>query len=368
MVDTYYDKMDRGAVPRLPGYQGMVARNAVMAPGQFVAAGGTGGIYGRPGRRRTKTDDLLDRTAKLQAEANAANQARYDEARGLVGFEAPDAWHKAGFGSPEAYQIHKAKLAKEAADASTPLLSAGYNPATVGAQGGPVTPQALASRVQAKQRGIYNSSTALNREAVTNSLALADADRANRATGMQEVQLNEALRRSQANEADQLLGRRLELLYSKNDIAPNLDRVMQTAATEGQGSTEGMSYPMGGGGGGGGSPQRQQQGMSKAQRDALKKQQEAYQAELDRKAGMRAVSYGTSRALKRTPRQVYAAAGSPPIPTTPPTYGGDLWRRATQGIVPRTTPLAGPRIPLRQGPIASYVYSPRLGFDPFTRG
>ena len=102
------------------------------------------------------------------------------------------------------------------------------------------------------ERGIYNSSTAANRESVTNSVALDDTARANRALGLQEAQFDESRRRANQATDDALLGRRLEWIYNRNDQAPNLDRLQQTAATEGEGSTEAMSYPTAQGGRGGG--------------------------------------------------------------------------------------------------------------------
>jgi hypothetical protein len=260
-MDTYWARAARtGQLP--PGMS--VIENTLSQAGrssepgamQTVVVGG-GGAYGRPGARGgSQLDALLKRTAELQKAANDANQARYDEGRELLGLEAPDAWHKAGFGSKDAYEAHKARLAGEAAATTPPALFSGNsvgggNVAGVAATGGNITPQALASRVQAAQRGIYNSSTALNREAVTNSLALQDADRSQRALQMQERQLADSSRRADQAAADQLRSQRLEWIYNRNDAQPNLDRLMQIAAKEGEGNTEGMQSPMAGGGGGG---------------------------------------------------------------------------------------------------------------------
>lgn len=373
MVDTYWDKADRNAVAAPAGYQGYTNVFSGQTPGtqRFVPQGG-GGIYGRkptPVARAAPSPvaTYATRQASLLKDANTANDARYDEGRRLLGLEDPNEWQKLGFGSREAYEAHKARLANEAV-ATAPMVSTGpmINPAGVGAQGGNITPQALASRVQSMQRGIYNTSTALNKEAVTNSLAMQDAARANQGQALQSAQVADQIRRGQAAEDADLRNQRLQWIYNRTDQGPNLDRLQQVAAAEGQGNTEGMGYPMaqGGGGGGGGDQQQQQQDqqqqyLSPEEQDALKKQQAAYQKKLDTAAGNRANAYATLRALKRKP------VVAPTAPLTP-AYGSNLWQRATQGIIPR--PAVGPPVPLRRGPIADYVYSPRPSANPFFRG
>jgi hypothetical protein len=212
---------------------------------------------------------LQKRMKELQDQANQANLDRYNQGRALLGLEDPDAWRQAGFGDRTSYQAHQARLAQESAAnraGSMGGVGGGFSgggfggggfsgtAAGVGAAGGNITPQALASRVQAKQRGIYNSSTALNQEAVTNSLALADSARADQARQFQLEQFAESQRRADQSAADQLRGEQLDWLYKRNDIQPDLDRLKELAATEGEGTTEGMSYPvapagLGGGGG-----------------------------------------------------------------------------------------------------------------------
>jgi hypothetical protein len=249
-MDTYWSRAARtNQLP--PGMS--VVENRLSQAGRSTEPGSMQNIagpnpYGRPGDRpRTSLDDYLRRTADLQKAANDANQSRYDEGRRLLGLEDPDAWRKAGFASPDAYEAHRARLAGEAA-ATTPPALPGQSPAGVAATGGNITPQALASRVQAQQRGIYNSSTALNREAVTNSLALQDAAVRDRNLAMQAAQFDESRRRADQSSADQLRAARLEWIYNRNDAQPNLDRLQQIAATEGQGNTAGMQYPAAGGG------------------------------------------------------------------------------------------------------------------------
>jgi hypothetical protein len=314
MVDTYHARAARGAVAQIPGYQTFEARNPVMAPGQFVAPAN---IYGGAPRsvasRRAATFKRLD---DLRKQANAANEARYNEARGLLGMEDPNAWQKAGFGDPTSYAAHQARLAGEAAATAAPPLP-GASPAFVAAAGGNLTPQAMASRVQAKQRGIYNTSTALNQEAVKNSLALQDADRTNRALAMQEQQVAEASRRAEQARADALRAERLNLLYRKNDIAPRTDEAMAAAAAEGDGTTEGMSYPMASGGGGGnrggqgGAPQmtfeqmerlaeKQKKAMADAQFAAAVANRKRLDDKFDKAERIRAAKYLREENLRRT--------------------------------------------------------------------
>lgn len=257
-MDTFYDKMDRGAVPRLPGYQGYVNTLAGQTPGmsRYVPAGGIAGrgAYGAARAGLSPREHLQKRTADLLKQANQANLSRYDEGRELLGLDDGLEWQRQGFAAPSAYDEHrefKARQAAEAAGGAGGGMSFG-NPAggTVGAEGGNITPQALASRVQAKQRGIYNSSTALNQEAVTNSLALRDAAVADRGLAMQSAQFAEQVRRADQSAAERLRDQQLQWIYQRNDRAPDLNRVAQIADTDGEGTTEGLSYPIASGGGG----------------------------------------------------------------------------------------------------------------------
>ena len=353
MVDTYYDKVDRGLLPRPAGYQGFVAPNPVMAPGVFNSAGGGGSVYGAPGRRpgATVRERMLAQQKKLQDEANAANLARYGEGRQLLGMEDPNEWQKQGFAAESAYRDHLAFKAQQeaaaAAGAPATFGGAGSSVAGVAATGGNITPQALASRVQSMQRGIYNSSTALNREAVTNSLAMQDAERANRTQAMQAAQIAESNRRALAGEASDLRGQRLQWIYNRNDQAPNLDRSTQISGVEGEGTTEGLAYPTAQGGGGRGDGYASVPGIG--QRPGVYAPQlPAGQTAADL---MRQQSYEISRG--RRPKgsvPVPLRPGGPdrlPVAPRPPVdVGGALWRNATSGLaIPRPNVYRGPLRP-----------------------
>ena len=246
MVDSYYDRVARGNLPNTTGVGGYVNPNSVSG---FATQSPTGGplTYGAPPQARPAPPQVNPVTAlaneykTLLKSSNDANLARDVEGRKLLGISGGNEWREAGFATPDAYEAHKKFTAQPAyapTPAPQPLDVNSYVKAAMGD-----------TRARAIDRGIYNTSEALNREGVNATRAAQEAAAANFGQQSQAYQLNEGARRFGVEQADRTLGRQLEWIDSRNDVPPNMDRLTQIADTLGQGNTEGMSYPSGGGGG-----------------------------------------------------------------------------------------------------------------------
>jgi hypothetical protein len=271
MLETYWQRAARqGNLP--PGMS--VLENRMGQAGRYdtpntVPVGA--GAYGLPGARpgalspraaalASVAQGIKDANASNLYKANLGNRMLGLPERGGPGMPAPaPEWQKLGFAGESAY-LDDQRVRQEAAAGAQPAgsmtnasggVGAGLG-AGVGATGGNITPQALASRAQAKARGFYNSSSALNREAVTNAQAMGGLAAAAFNQALQRQQIEESNRRARAAEASDLRNAQLAWIERQSDPAPSMDAALALAREEGLGNTEGMSYPAAGGGGGGG--------------------------------------------------------------------------------------------------------------------
>lgn len=178
---------------------------------------------------------IADSKAKTE-EANAANEYRYGRAEQLLGLR--DDSGRPTFGS---YGQPASAASGSAASGSASI--GGQN--QFGGGSGPIyAPQTGAVKQDNVSRGIYNTSGGLNTESVTNSLALSAA---------QDAEFNRQQR--VLDRSDRVLDRQLDLLRSKDDVAPDMNTVYQLAAEYGRGDTSGLDEEaFAGGGGGGGAP------------------------------------------------------------------------------------------------------------------
>jgi hypothetical protein len=250
MADTFYDRVDSGAAAAPFGYLGgssrpssvggFVTSSMPTAPNSYLASPGP-----RPAAPPIDPVTALANEYKtLLKSANDANLARDAEGRRLLGIPTGSEWKEAGFATPDAYERHKA-FASQPAYTDIPVPK-------------PVDPQQYATaavgstRQQSIDRGIYNTSTSLNRENAAATRAAQEAAAANFRDQVSAYQLGESARRFNADQATQLRGEQLNWIDSRNDIPPDMSRLERIAATLGEGNTAGMMAPTVGGGGGGG--------------------------------------------------------------------------------------------------------------------
>lgn len=212
-------------------------------------------------------EKLLANYKSELAAANKRNEARYNQGMQLLGL-APQ-----NDGRPEGYTgyYHPGGYAPGPTDPTAPgymgipaigpdgrTYHTGYGNTPVGGGGGGgyVDPGvgragAAISKQDAVSRGIYNTSTALNNDAVAYSTAMNDMAMRNAQLNMAQQQQADSNRYRDAELADRQRARQLDWISSYDDVQPDLSPILQMIQQQGQGSTEGMVYGGGGGGGGG---------------------------------------------------------------------------------------------------------------------
>lgn len=378
-METIYDRMARG-VGVSYGHNPVLsnAGRASAAPNLGPLTYGTS-AYQRPAPvKPNPVSSLATEYKKLLKASNDANEARDLRGSQLLGMESGDEWRRQGFATPDAYERHKAFATAPTVapmPVPQPMDVTGAAKAAVGN-----------SRANAIDRGIHNTSTALNRENAAALRAAQEANAVNYGQQMQAYQAAEATRRYDTEVADRRLGRQLDWLDSRDDIPPNMDRLAQIASTEGEGNTEGMAYPMAGGGGGGGSggygvpayggaantgymvPTNT--GFSTPQRGGAMTQEqwEARQRAIADKEANRQASYRASRGEQAPIPMRAANTGRLPVAPAPAPipvdYGNQVWRRSTVGLM-----RPGERVPnFVRPPFAPMAPIPRIAnLSPFSR-
>jgi hypothetical protein len=242
-MEDFWSRYARGAVPQ---NLGMTSYSNPSSTSGMTQGWDWRTAINQPYATRQQVQQANPRDAFLKSikglldQANKKNDERYNQGLRLLGLDPNEDWRAMGFSTEDAYLRHKEAQKSQPA----PLQAPAVNVSPWGTGSAPImSPQAAETQAQMKSRGIYNTSTALNKMGVTNSLALADAEYRARNQGLQESQMRMNEEYRSREEADRLLGRRLDWIFNRNDVAPNLDRVMSALATEGAGNTEGLTYP-----------------------------------------------------------------------------------------------------------------------------
>ena len=221
-------------------------------------------------------DRVFGEYQKQLDKSNAANEQRYGEIKSLYGglLGQPNLAVGQGIDTPGA--------GPNGANGQT-LFGAGAMPAPFtqsqsnnqgislnqwGAGGmdksGPLWgPQASQAMADYSRRGLGDSTAAFNKQVLGNSMDLANLQQRSIDTGMRQNQLSYQqsadqrdyatdLYRQNQGRRDNLTGQLAQVIEGRNDIAPDINPLLQMAAMEGQGTTEGMYAPQVDQGGGGG--------------------------------------------------------------------------------------------------------------------
>ena len=303
IVDSYYDKISRGALPNVSGVQSYANPQAYGGtPGwnwQNAQAPGQQPMYGAPQPTARAATNPADLSQQLRQEyktkydsALAANESRYGQANTLQ----DDLYKRAlGYRNEQTneqvpgYYDTAFNNQKLAVTQATKNVSADINQAAV-------------------DRGIYNTSGALNR--------LGGAQVAG-AAAMGDIEAKRAAGRYAADQ--ELTGAKIGLIERRQDTYPDFNQLAALEQKVGSGTMEGMQGAMIGGGGGGaygqpmiggsgyGMPQGGGGEMTPQQQQQVAAMQKAAQQEAAKKQALRQFSYGRSYALKHPVKSVYAA-------------------------------------------------------------
>jgi hypothetical protein len=205
---------------------------------------------------------LYDEQKAKYGEAKAANEGRYNQGLALLGLGSN--------GSPMNMTVNGQPASSTVGQYPMPNFQMPYqDPIAQGPASSSINWNGKNTELGAKadqdavSRGIYNTSGALNQKGLSNSLALMEQDRANKAQAMQErSMLNDAAYRQaafnygaqqdQASRDDMLRGQRIDWIGGRQDPYPDPSVIATLAGQYGSGTQQGLDPGafMGGGGGG----------------------------------------------------------------------------------------------------------------------